>query len=141
MMWFLACAAALASAAQFRAELQARSAGRQQTAQDGSRPVLAVKAKATVHVRWTIAAKSPAQDVTVHAYVVKEGKIGEAPPVKLGSGVVYESALIMDFEPNATSSGNFDMQAPVAGSYLLRVETLGVPPGQAGSAAIDLKVE
>jgi hypothetical protein len=80
--------------------------------------------------------------VTVHFFVDREDAIGQRDVPKPGADVVYESALTMDFAAHAKSSGDFVMEVPPVGNYLLRLETIGAARshGHEHFAAIDLKV-
>jgi hypothetical protein len=116
-------------------------AGADERATDGvARPVLTVKTGARLRVRWSAINQQKTgalRDVTMHVVVDKENAIGQQ-AVKPGPDVVYESALVMDFAPQAKSSGDFIIDAPAPGAYLVRVETIGTT--QAHAASIDLQV-
>src|SRR5437764_15466013 len=99
----------------FSVELVARVDNEQQTVRGRAaasaggltRPVLTARSKATLRVRWSIVNEEKAKsipDVTVHFVLDKENTIGQPEIPKPGPDVVYESALIMDFAPQATSS-------------------------------------
>jgi hypothetical protein len=139
----------------FSVELQARVDNQQQTVRgDGTaasssgstRPVLTGKSKSTLRVRWTIVNEGKTAsipDVTVHFVLDKENAIGQRDVPKPGPDVVYESALMMDFAPQAKSSGDFVIEVPEPGSYLLRLETIGAVKshGHEHVAAMDLRVQ
>jgi hypothetical protein len=61
-------------------------------------------------------------DVTLHVFMDRAS--GSA-NVKPSAKALYESAVIVDFEPGAKSIGEFRMPMPEAGKYLVRVETIG----------------
>jgi hypothetical protein len=110
-----------------------------------TRPVLTAKSKSTLRVRWSIvnAGKTASiPDVTVHFFLDKEKTIGQREIPKPGPDVAYESALLMDFAPQASSSSDFVIEVPEPGSYLLRLETIGAAKthGHEHFAAMDLKV-
>lgn len=83
------------------------------------------------------------QDVIVHFFVVKEEELGQAQVPKLDKNVAYEGALTMDFKPQEKAAWRFQLQLPEPGSYLLRVETLGLlkDHGHEHYAALDLTVK
>ena len=138
----------------FRVELLARVDNQQQTvrgdataasASGSTRPVLTGKSKSTLRVRWTIVNEGKTAsipDVTVHFVLDKENAIGQRDVPKTGPDVVYESALMMDFAPQAKSSADFFIEVPEPGSYLLRLETIGAAKthGHEHVAAMDLRV-
>jgi hypothetical protein len=134
-------------------ELSARTGSLQQSAHgqaaspsaSQARPVLTAKATAPLRIRWAVANQEKTatiSDVTVHFYLNRENAIGERVPPKPGADVVYESALMMDLGAHATSSADFVVEAPEAGNYLLRLETIGAARthGHEHFAAMDLKV-
>jgi len=138
----------------FSVELLARVDNQQQTvrgdataasASSSARPVLTGKSKSTLRVRWTIVNEGKTAsipDVTVHFVLDKENTIGQRDVPKPGPDVVYESALMMDFAPQAKSSADFVIEVPEPGSYLLRLETIGAAKahGHEHVAAMDLRV-
>ena len=135
-------------------ELVARVDNQQQTvrgdaiagsATGTARPVLTGRSKSALRVRWTIVNEGKTAgipDVTVHFVLDKENAIGQREVPKPGPDAVYESALIMDFAPQGKSSGDFVIEVPEPGSYLLRLETIGAAKthGHEHVAAMDLKV-
>jgi hypothetical protein len=136
-----------------RLELSALANGQQQTARgqasssppDPARPVIPAKSGARLRIRWSVGNQEKTgniPDVTLHFFLERENAIGERVPPKPGADVVYESALVMDLTARATSSADFVVEAPQAGSYLLRLETIGAARthGHEHFAAIDLKV-
>ena len=138
----------------FTVELLARVDNQQQTvrgdatavsAGGSASPALTGKSKSTLRVRWTIVNEGKAAgipDVTVHFVLDKENTIGQRDVPKPGPDVVYESALMMDFAPQAKSSADFVIEVPEPGSYLLRLETIGAAKthGHEHVAAMDLRV-
>jgi hypothetical protein len=113
----------------FTINLKIQSGGREQTAMSGQStapPAFAAKAKEVVWVQWSAlngAAGTPLSDITMHVFM-DHGDARAAAP-KPGPKALYESALIQDFEAGVKSSGEFRMPIPEAGTYLVRVETIG----------------
>jgi hypothetical protein len=142
-------------AGDFAIDLQARVGKASRTAhaetiglgsRDKERGVLEVKAGDRVTIRWTLKREAPkdtVKDVTVHLFVVKEEKLGQRPVPKLDRDVVAETAMIMDFKPRDKAHGELTITIEKPGSYLLRLETIGVAKGIEGHeyfAALDLDV-
>jgi len=133
-------------------ELQARTDGQQRTASGsptagaaGTRPVLTATAGRNVSVQWSIVNQDKTAglaDVTVHCFLTKANATGQGGALQLGADVTFESALVMDFAPQAKSAADFVLQAPEPGNYLLRVETVGAlkQHGHEHFAAMDVKV-
>jgi len=118
-----------AGANDFSINLKVQSGGREQTAISGQSVAPATftaKAKEVVWVQWSVtngAAGTALSDITVHVFMDRGDARAAAP--KPGSKALYESALIQDFEAGVKSSGEFRMPMPEAGTYLVRVETIG----------------
>jgi len=123
-------------------ELEARVSGRQDIVHGGSAPnsraTLAAKAGDSLVVQWS--ALNPDKgasipDVTLHVSLDRDPK--------QGSDSVYESALVMDFAPGSRSSAELLLPVPAAGSYLLRVETIGAAKklDREYFAVLELKVQ
>ena len=113
----------------FTINLKVQSGGREQTAISGKAaapPTFTAKAKEVVSVQWSVAngaAGAALSDVTLHVFLDRGDARAAAP--KPGPRALYESALIQDFEPGVKSSGEFRMPMPEAGTYFVRVETIG----------------
>jgi hypothetical protein len=118
-----------AGANDFAISLKVQSGGREQTAvsgQSAAPPTFTAKAKEPVVVQWTVAnsaAGAALSDVTLHVFLDRGDARAAAP--KPGPKALYESALIQDFGAGVKSSGEFRMPIPEAGTYLVRVETIG----------------
>ena len=118
-----------AGANDFTINLKVQSGGREQTAMSGQSaapPTFTAKAKEVVWVQWSVAngaTGTPLADITLHVFMDRGDARAAAP--KPGPKALYESALIQDFEPGVKSSGEFRMPMPEAGTYLVRVETIG----------------
>jgi hypothetical protein len=142
----------LAAGQPFTIDVSVRADAQQQQTQrgcsssaPGRRPVLTTKTRTKLHVRWSVLYHEKTgrfADTTVHAFVEREAVLGQTTAPKPGPDVVYESALVMDFGPQGKSTGDFVIDAPDAGNYVLRVETIGdgKSPRDECFASIDLKV-
>jgi hypothetical protein len=110
------------------------------------RGTLTVKAGEPLTVTWTLrntAAKTTVKNVLVHFFVVKEPKAGQPTVPKLNKDVVLESALTLDFKPADKAGGKLHFTIAEAGSYLVRLETIGAAVGTDGHehfAALDVLV-
>jgi hypothetical protein len=108
----------------------------------GPRPVLEAHSGGQLSVNWVVTNPSKDKaykDVTLHFFLVAVSKPGqvEAPPLDL---VQAESALTMDFEPAARSEGHLQLQAPPAGLYQMRIETIDDAP-ERDQVVIDVDVK
>jgi hypothetical protein len=118
-----------AGANDFTINLKVLSGSREQTAMSGQAaaiPMFTANAKELVSVQWSVAngaIGTPLSDITVHVFMDRGDARAAAP--KPGPKAVYESALIQDFEAGVKSSGEFRIPMPQAGTYLVRVETIG----------------
>jgi len=142
----------LAAGQPFTIDVSVRADAQQQQTQrgcsssaPGRRPLLTTKTRTKLHLRWSVLYQEKTgrfADVTIHAFVERQAVPGQTTAGKPGPDVVYESALVMDFGPQGKSTGDFVIEAPEAGNYVLRVETIGdgKTPRDECFAAIDLKV-
>jgi hypothetical protein len=112
------------------------------------RGVLDVKAGTTVRVKWVLRnadAKATFKDVLVHFFVVAEKELGQTTVPKLDPKlVVVETAQTADFKPKDQARGELSFVVGKAGSYLLRLETIGVAATREDNeyfAAMDLRVK
>lgn len=82
-------------------------------------------------------------DIVLHFFVVREKEVGQADVPSLSHDAPYEGALWLDFGRGDKANWKFDLKIDVPGSYLLRVETVGLQPtlGYERYAAMDLIVE
>jgi hypothetical protein len=114
--------------------------------QAGPRPAMAIDAKKTAGISWQAENTGKTvefTDVLLHFFVVKEDKAGQPEVPKLTETVAYEGALTMDFKPHEQTNWQFDLKIDEPGSYLLRVETIGMleSHGHDHYAALDLIVK
>jgi hypothetical protein len=158
LLWLtLAVLPATGNAGEFTIDLEIKSGQASQRAhaeeifgRDKPKPraVLAVKAGSTVTVKWVLrntAKKTTFKDVLVHFFVVKEKEIGQRAVPKLDPRqVVIETGQTADFKPKDTAKGEFSFAIDQAGSYLLRLETIGAAATRDDNeyfAAIDVRVK
>ena len=133
-----------AGANDFTINLKVQSGGREQTAisgQPAAPSVISAKVKEVVSVQWSVAngaMGTALSDITLHVFVDRGDARAAAP--KPGPKALYESALIQDFEPGVKSSGEFRMPMPEAGTYLVRVETIGAAKKLGKEAAAVMQV-
>ena len=111
-----------------------------------ARQVAKFAAGQPVHVAWHVENTSKSTEfkgVLVHFFVVREKEVGQATVPDLGRNVSYEGALTTDFQPGDKADWEWTLNVPEPGSYLLRVETIGMRQshGHEHFAALDLAVE
>ena len=136
-----ACSWCAPAGADLKVELQARVTSSQNTIKAGAGPNLTtLPAKTGESLVVQCAVLNPEKgtsipDVTVHVSLTPSGKtLADA---------IYESALVMVFAPGSHSSADLLIQAPSAGDYVLRVETIGatVKLGKEYFATMGVKVQ
>src|SRR5262245_51328613 len=133
-------------------ELWARVDGQRQTARgqpwpaptNSARPMLTAKSKAKLRIGWSITNQEKTgsiPDLTIHFFLDRYAP-GQREVPKPGASVVYESALIMDFDAQAKSAADFVVEVPDAGNYVMRLDTIGAAKthGHEHFVAMDLKV-
>jgi hypothetical protein len=125
--------------------VKVQSGAREQTAASGqpaaAPPVFTAKAKEVVWVQWSVAnaaAGLSLSDITLHVFMDRGD--GRAVAPKPGPKTLYESALIQDFEAGVKSSGEFRMPIPEAGTYFVRVETIGAARRLGGEVTAVMQV-
>lgn len=122
-------------------ELEARTAGHQDTVRASDRrngAKLALKTGDSLNVQWSVLNPDKGgsiPDVTLHLSLSRNAKSD--------ADTIYESAFVMDFEPGSKGSAELLIQVPSAGSYVLKIETIGAAAklGREYSATIDVKVQ
>src|SRR5450432_1591482 len=133
-----------AGANDFSINLKVQSGGREQTVisgQSAAPPAFTAKAKEVVWVQWSVAngaTGTPLSDITLHVFMDRGD--ARAPAPKPSPKALYESALIQDFEAGVKSSGEFRMPMPEAGTYLVRVETIGAAKKLGKEVAVAMQV-
>jgi hypothetical protein len=130
-------ASPLEAAETFAIQLSVQAGARQQAAGGrstavpsaaASRPVLTAPAGTRLRVRWSVSNQEESgrvQDITVHVVLDKETAVARLAGSKPGPDVVYESALVTDIAARGTTSGDFVVEPPEPGDYVLLVETIG----------------
>ena|SRR6266704_2026539 len=128
-VWLGTCSSTLAG--EFTISLKVQAGGREQIAGSGqptgTRPVFTAKVKEAVLVQWSainLVSGATLSDVTLHVFMDRGSTRSD--PAKPGPNALYESAVILDFDPGGKSTGQFRMPMPESGSYLVRAETIGV---------------
>jgi hypothetical protein len=108
------------------------------------RVVFQAAAGKPLRVTWKVSNASKTstyKDALVHYFVAPEKKAGQPKVPPLGKDdIEHEGAVTLDFKPGDKATGGFTTTIGRAGSYLLRVETLGLT-GRAGHeyhAALDI---
>jgi hypothetical protein len=83
------------------------------------------------------------ENVVIHFYIAREGKVGQKPTPDLGveGVVVLESAFEMDFKPGAKAGARNTLRIDKPGAYLVRVESRQTGSDHEHFAAVDLVVE
>ncbi len=151
----LVIAASTARAEHAKIELDVSSKGSQATAfvdqtppdwGKNPRPVLRAKKGEPIHVKYMLTNIYPhktLENVVVHFYVARQGKVGqkELPNVGDGKDVVLETAFDMDFKPGAKAGARMTFKVEAPGAYLIRIETKQTQSDHEHFAAIDLVVE
>jgi len=106
--------------------MKASVAEREVTASSGSSartlPSLTASRNDVIHVQWSAESPESAgtlQGITLHVFLDRAGSS------KPTANALYESAVILDFDPRSKSSGEFKLPVSEAGSYVLRAETIG----------------
>ncbi|GEM_PF-1580090 len=110
-----------------------------------ARAVLRAKPAEKIQANWTVKrpAKSVAEDVLVHFFVVRESKLGQKEVPKLApEQVIVESALTMDFPENGAANAQISFEVLNPGFYLVRIETshTGTSELDPPFAALELEV-
>ena len=127
-VWLGTCPGA--ATGEFTITLKVQAGQREQTVTSGkpdnARPVFQAKVMEGVSVQWSAVNGAPGialPDVTLHVFMDRAFTSAGAP--KPGPNALYESAVVLDLEPGAKSSGEFRMPMPESGNYLVRVESIG----------------
>ena len=127
-LWLGTCPGA--AIGEFAINLKVQAGRREQTVvsgkPDSTRPAFPAKVMEVVSAQWSAVNGAPGvalSDVTLHVFMDRASTSVDVP--RPGPKALYESAVIVDFEPGAKSIGEFRMPMPESGKYLVRVETIG----------------
>jgi hypothetical protein len=105
------------------------------------RPVLKAAAGTPIQVRWRLmrsAGQPLAPDVLVHFYAARQERAGQPPTPRDDKAIQAESALKMDFRPGDRTQGEMRFTLRQAGTYVLRLETLGAAAVDGREQAVSL---
>jgi hypothetical protein len=108
------------------------------------RPVLKAKVNEPIRIQVLLTNVYPhktLENVVVHFYIAKEGKVGQKELPDLKGDVVIETAFDMDFKPGGKAGQRSTVKIDKAGVYLVRIETRNTQSDHEHFAAIDLVVE
>jgi hypothetical protein len=108
------------------------------------RPVLQARAGDAITYQWVLTNVYPhktLENVVVHFFVAREGKVGQKDLPDLGGDVALEVAFDMDFKPGGKAGQRGRVRIDAPGVYLVRVETRQTQSDHEHFAAIDLVVE
>lgn len=145
-----------ASADNFKMSVQVRQGQRQLTTRftrqqpapkkQPPRLIFKIASGKKLQVRWSATNTGTSEtekNVLVHFFVVQEEKPGQPKVPPLGKDVEHEGAITVDFKPGDRAGGEFTVTPDKPGSYLIRVETIGLANshGHEHYAALDLVVE
>lgn len=107
------------------------------------RPVLRVKANEPIQIRFLFTNVYPhktLENVVIHLFVVRQGKVGQKELPDLKGDVVMETAFDMDFKPGGKAGQRSRIRLSEPGAYLVRVESRNTGSDHEHFAAIDLVV-
>jgi hypothetical protein len=107
------------------------------------RPVVKARAGDAIKIQWMFVNIYPhktLENVVVHFFIVREGKVGQKELPGLDDAVL-ESAFDMDFKPGAKAGQRHTLRIDAPGVYLIRVESGKTQSDHEHFAAIDLVVE
>jgi hypothetical protein len=111
------------------------------------RPVLKTRAGDAIKVTWRLKNVSPhgaMKGVTIHFFVVKEGKTGQKPvPDPAGQAGIVDSSFTTDLKFGAVSTGSLKLKLEDPGSYLVRIQSEDThdDSGHEHFSALDIEVK
>jgi len=108
------------------------------------RPVIKVRAGEPVKVQFMLTNVYPhktLENVVVHFFIAREGKVGQKDLPELNGDVVLESAFEIDLKPGAKVGSRNTVRVSDPGAYLIRVETRQTNSDHEHFSAVDLVVE
>ncbi len=107
------------------------------------RPVIKAKVNEPIRINYLLTNVYPhktLENVVVHFYIAREGKVAQKELPDLKGDVVIESAFDMDFKPGAKAGQRSMLKIAEPGVYLIRIETRQTQSDHEHFAAIDLVV-
>jgi hypothetical protein len=107
------------------------------------RPVIKAKANEPIRINYVLTNVYPhktLENVVVHFYIARQGKVGQKELPSLKDDVVIETAFDMDFKPGSKAGQRSTVKIDAPGVYLIRLETSGTQSDHEHFAAIDLVV-
>jgi hypothetical protein len=108
------------------------------------RPVLKAKVNEPIKIDWVLTNVYPhktLENVVVHFFIARIGKVGQKDLPELRDDVVLESAFDMDFKPGAKAGQRNTVRIDTPGVYLVRVESRQTRSDHEHFSAVDLVVE
>jgi hypothetical protein len=107
------------------------------------RPVLKARVREPIRIQYVLTNVYPhktLENVVVHFYVVRQGKVGQKELPDLKGDVVLESAFDMDFKPGGKAGQRTTLKIDTPGVYLIRVESRNTQSDHEHFSAVDLVV-
>ncbi len=108
-----------------------------------SRPVIKAKVNEPIRINYLLTNVYPhktLENVVVHFFIARQGKVGQKELPDLKGDVVIESAFDMDFKPGGKAGQRSTVKIDAPGVYLIRIETGHTQSDHEHFAAIDLVV-
>jgi hypothetical protein len=108
------------------------------------RPVVKAKVGDPIKLQWmfiNIYPNKTLENVVVHFFVVRAGKVGEKAVPEIKDDVLLEAAFDMDFRPGGKAGQRNTLRIDAPGVYLVRVESKNTQSDHEHFAAIDLVIE
>jgi hypothetical protein len=108
------------------------------------RPVIKAKVNEPIRIHYLLTNVYPhktLENVVVHFFIARQGKVGQKELPDLKGDVVIESAFDMDFKPGSKAGQRSTLKIDASGVYLIRIETRQTQSDHEHFAAIDLVVD
>jgi hypothetical protein len=108
------------------------------------RPVVKAKVGDPIKIQFmfqNIYPNKTLENVVVHFFVVREGRVGQKELPEINDDVLLEAAFDMDFKPGTKAGQRNTLRINTPGVYLVRVESLKTQSDHEHFAAIDLVIE
>ena len=107
------------------------------------RPVINARVNEPIRIHYQLTNVYPhktLENVVVHFFIARQGKVGQKELPDLKGDVVIESAFDMDFKPGSKAGQRSTVKIDAPGVYLIRIETRQTQSDHEHFAAIDLVV-